>query len=184
MHLNESRCVPVCVSVSVRATGGGALVTLIVVVTKSITAPSHLSSPFSWKRGWEGTSEGKGREVSEESWWRQIATFDSAIWEVVLKSQPYGGPICSYWASLPSVFLFFLCCSLHLSHRNPRRMKRRSSVRRRITERSETIKGLCGCRRVGGLPDFEVYLICCVHTSTLAGGALPAPLHGLVIRAN
>lgn len=40
-----------------------------------------------------------------------------------------------------------------------------------------SIKGSCGRRRVGGHFDFQVYLICCVHTSLLAGG----PLCGQVI---
>lgn len=32
------------------------------------------------------------------------------------------------------------------------------------------IKGLRGRFRVGGHSDFQVHLICCVHTSMLAGG--------------
>lgn len=52
-----------------------------------------------------------------------------------------------------------------------------SSTRTGLQGCRTTIKGSCGRHRVGGHFDFQVYLICCVHTSLLAGG----PLCGQVI---
>ena len=70
--LHVRTCVCVCVfvwmwvyvCVCVRVCGchrwyGSGDSALIIAVTKSIAAPSRLSSPFSWERGWEGKDGGR-----------------------------------------------------------------------------------------------------------------------------
>lgn len=52
-HSNPSPCASVC------AAGGTSLLLWLLRWPKASSATPHLSSPFSWRRGWEGKNEGR-----------------------------------------------------------------------------------------------------------------------------